>query len=269
MNWDKEAFGDSAELPGVIILNLIYLFYFNFYYIIFVKWKEQSFSQKNGDVWRVHFVCDISSSNPNNWLRLPYIYREQANRLLIKLEYTIRECKKYPGDIRSCKETFQLLYTESDNLNNTSSSSSDLLESTTPQQPTTLAASSSIYRTEVELPLSTDKKGVYLVFRDQGACVSLLSVKIYYTVCSAQVNNLIQFPETPTGSNATDLVQRAGKCIENAVPFGTNSIVPSYAYCQTNGNWFITNDNGMCACRAGYYYDVVSPQAQCIRKLLF
>jgi len=233
---------------------------------------------------------------------LPYIYREQANRLLIKLEYTIRECKKYPGDIRSCKETFQLLYTESDNLNNTSSSSaaaftndftesnykylktiasnnvyssvsssssSDLLESTTPQQPTTLAASSSIYRTEVELPLSTDKKGVYLVFRDQGACVSLLSVKIYYTVCSAQVNNLIQFPETPTGSNATDLVQRAGKCIENAVPFGSNSIVPSYAYCQTNGNWFITNDNGMCACRAGYYYDVVSPQAQCIRKLLF
>ncbi len=76
LNWDKQAFGDSNELPG---------------------WKEQSFSQKNGDVWRVHFVCDISSGNPNNWLRLPFIQREDANRLNIKLEYTIRECKKYPG----------------------------------------------------------------------------------------------------------------------------------------------------------------------------
>lgn len=76
LNWDKQAYGDSNELPG---------------------WKEQSFSQQNGDVWRVHFVCDISSDNPNNWLRLPFISREDANRLIIKLEYTIRECRKYPG----------------------------------------------------------------------------------------------------------------------------------------------------------------------------
>lgn len=113
LNWDKEAFGDSLELPG---------------------WKEQSFNPKpstsainmngasgsggggggGGDVWRVHFVCDIASANPNNWLRLPHVSRDEANRLVIKLEYTIRECKRYPGEIRSCKETFQMLYAESE-----------------------------------------------------------------------------------------------------------------------------------------------------------
>lgn len=127
--------------------------------------------------------------------------------------------------------------------------------------PTTLS-SSTMYRTEIELPLRTDKKGVYLVFRDQGACVSLLSIKVYYTVCSAQVNNLIMFPETPTGSNATDLVQQPGVCIDNSDI--TSGTIP-YAYCQTNGNWFITNENGICLCRPGYYFTAL-PQAQCIGK---
>lgn len=252
LNWNKHAFGDSMELPG---------------------WKEQSFSQKNGDVWRVHFVCDISSSNPNNWLQLPFIYREDANRLNVKLEYTIRECKKYPGEIRSCKETFQLLYIEANNdstssphnfdesnykylktiaPNNVQSNQDSTMFSSLSTKSTTTKSNSDIFRTEVELPLQTKKKGVYLVFRDQGACVSLLSIKVYYTLCSSQISNLVIFPKTPTGSNVTDLIQRKGHCINNA----DSKNIP-YAYCQTNGNWFITNNNdesNICQCRPGYYY---------------
>lgn len=236
LNWDKEAFGDSMELPG---------------------WKEQSFSQQNGDVWRVHFVCDISSGNPNNWLRLPFIQREDANRINIKLEYTIRECKKYPGEIRSCKETFQLLYHEVDGNDNgtvpkfdeanykylktiapnsvqqqtaQNQNSDQTMISSLSTKASATKSSSDIFQTEVELPLQRGKRGVYLVFRDQGACVSLLSIKVYYTLCSSHVQNLVVFPMTPTGSNVTDLVQRQGHCIQNA----DSKMVP-YAYCQTNG----------------------------------
>ena len=233
VNWDKEAFGDSMELPG---------------------WKEQSFSQQNGDVWRVHFVCDISSGNPNNWLRLPFIQREDANRINVKLEYTIRECKKYPGEIRSCKETFQLLYYEADVTNRTmeveqapafDEANYKYLKTIAPnsvQQEQSFSSSlstkamssskgsSDIFQTEVELPLEKGKRGIYLVFRDQGACVSLLSIKVYYTLCSTHIQNLVVFPMTPTGSNVTDLVQRQGHCIQNA----DSKSVP-YAYCQTNG----------------------------------
>lgn len=252
LNWDKEAFGDSNELPG---------------------WKEQSFNQKNGDVWRVHFVCDIASSNPNNWLRLPFISRdEEANRLLIRLEYTIRECKKYPGEIRSCKETFQMLYVESDGLNRTApdfsesnykylktiapnseqftgdenrafggrltSSSANYVASSSSTHSagdSSSSSSSSIFRTQVDLPLTTDKKGVYIVFRDQGACVSLLSIKIFYSLCPAQVYNLVHYPRTPTGSNLTDLIKKSGQCIQNAESKST-----PYAYCQTNGSFFFS-----------------------------
>ncbi len=230
MNWDRQEFGDSIELPG---------------------WKEQSFSQRNGDVSRIYFVCDISSSNPNNWLRLPFIAREEANRLIIKLEYTIRECKKYPGEIRSCKETFQLFYIESDNqtsgqaLPTFSEANYKYLKTIAPnRQHTGLNSTSSstpsseIYRLDVDLALRTQKKGVYLVFRDQGACVSLLSIKVYYTLCSAYASNLVIYPKTPTGSNVTDLVQRAGHCVENA----ESKSVP-YAYCQTNGKCLFLKRN--------------------------
>ena len=193
---------------------------------------------------------------------MPFIPREDANRLIIKLEYTIRECKKYPGELRSCKETFQLLYAESDYINSSNEtvqkpppfSESNykylktiapnkvspqlfMIDQTTTDSPDStnetvfkFPSSSDVYRTDVDLAMRTQKKGIYLVFRDQGACVSLLSIKVYYTLCSSQINNLVIYPKTPTGSNVTDLVQRAGHCIENA-----ESKITPFAYCQANG----------------------------------
>jgi hypothetical protein len=234
LNWEKEAYGDSFELPG---------------------WKEQSFTQKTGDVWRAHFVCDISSSNPDNWLRTPFIHREEANRFTVRLEYTLRECKKYPGAIRSCKETFQLMYAESDDATRPPPSFNETnykyLKTIAPNQrqtmrtttssilaPSSSSSASTIYRTDIDVALNS--KGVYFVFRDQGACVSILSIKIFYTLCAAEIGNLVVFPKTPTGANVTDLVQRAGFCIDNA-----ESKATQYAYCQTNGKFIFWRQSSL------------------------
>ena len=214
LNWDKEAYGSSLEIPG---------------------WKEQSFSQKNGDIWRVYFVCDIASSNPDNWLRTPFIYKEDANRLILRLEYTIRECNKYPGAVRSCKETFQILYAESNNETQKAPEFNEknykFLKTIAPSAQavtSTASASSSIFRTEVDVAINS--KGLYFVFRDQGACVSILSIKVFYRLCSSQISNLVVYPKTPTGANVTDLIERTGYCVDNSVSKQT-----PFAYCQTNG----------------------------------
>jgi hypothetical protein len=261
-----------------------------------------SYSLKSGDVWRVNFACDISSSNPNNWLRLPFIDRQdEANRFTIKLEYTIRECQNYPDAIRTCKETFQLLYVESDDptsppefseLNykflktiapnsqtssisirpSTSSSISDAqpyasqFNSTTTTTTTKKSnadnnsdnKSSSIYSIDVDLPLSMKKRGIFLVFRDQGSCVSLLSIKVSYLLCDEFRQGLVHFPITATGSNVTDLVRRQGQCVKNSI-----SKEQPYAYCQTNGNWFVAADGQLensCKCIEGYYYSTIISQ---------
>ena len=62
--------------------------------------------------------------------------------------------------------------------------------------------------------------------------------------------------------DATDLIQQAGNCIDNAQAVKSS---PLYAYCQTNGNWFITNydstsESNGCLCKPGYYYSQFSTQ---------
>lgn len=43
------------------------------------------------------------------------------------------------------------------------------------------------------------KKGVYFAFQDQGACATLLAVRVYYVACPQVVENLAYFEETAAG----------------------------------------------------------------------
>ena len=64
--------------------------------------------------------------------------------------------------------------------------------------------------------IEVTKKGVYFAFRDQGACLSILAVKVYYLACPAVNQGFAQFPQTPTGPEVTSILKISGKCVENA-----------------------------------------------------
>ena len=64
--------------------------------------------------------------------------------------------------------------------------------------------------------IEVTKKGVYFAFRDQGACLSILAVKVYYLACPAITMGFAQFPQTPTGPEVTSILKISGKCVENA-----------------------------------------------------
>jgi hypothetical protein len=90
--------------------------------------------------------------------------------------------------------------------------------------------------------------------------VSLLSIKIYYTLCPTQIKDLVLYPKTSTGANSTDLVPRKGYCVENA----QSRQVP-FAWCQANGNWFIASgSDNICKCKQGYYY--LPNSSKCLGK---
>ena len=98
--------------------------------------------------------------------------------------------------------------------------------------------------TEVRnIPVS--KKGVYFAIRDQGACLSLLAIKIYYVNCPNVTLNFARFPETPTDIELTGIVPTRGVCVENAVEIDSPRLL-----CQADGNW--TLPSGGCRCMAGY-----------------
>ncbi|KAK9875970.1 hypothetical protein WA026_011071 [Henosepilachna vigintioctopunctata] len=233
LEWTKFPFGPNAVTPG---------------------WVEESFTNFQKAInWRSHVVCDVAYSNVNNWLWTPFIDRGIANRIYIEIKFTIRDCSLFPGNALSCKETFSLHYYEFD--------------AATREPPPwdaerykligRIAAGEGRFNSNNEVHINTEvksipvtKRGVYFAFRDQGACISLLAIKVYYITCPEVTINFAKFPATPTGKEVTVIEQAVGSCVANAEIVGAN---PLYL-CKGDGKW--TLPSGGCKCKAGFQPDI-------------
>ena len=99
--------------------------------------------------------------------------------------------------------------------------------------------------------IDVTKKGVYFAFRDQGACLSLLAVKVYYLTCPEITVGFAHYPETATGAEVSSIEKVLGKCTDHSVAVSQ----PSYL-CKGDGSWIY--NTGQCACMAGYEADEAS-----------
>lgn len=89
------------------------------------------------------------------------------------------------------------------------------------------------------------KRGVYFAVRDEGACLSLIALRVYYITCPNVTLNHAFFPETPTAADITAIVAREGRCVPNAQMVETPRLV-----CKGDGEW--TLPTGGCKCRPGH-----------------
>jgi Eph receptor B1 len=155
------------------------------------------------------------------------------------------------GNALSCKETFSLLFYEFDAAT----------REPPPWQPESyrligrIAAGEGRFNQNSDVDINVEvksiavtKKGVYFAFRDQGACISVLAVKVYYITCPAVTVNFTFFSETPTGKEVTIIEQQTGVCVENAEAVET----PTYL-CKGDGKWTLLS--GSCRCKAGFEPD--------------
>lgn len=111
-----------------------------------------------------------------------------------------------------------------------------------------------VINTEIK-SVPVTKKGVYFAFRDQGACISLLAIKVYYISCPEISVNFAHFPATPTGREVALVEQTIGTCVANAVKIETPTFL-----CKGDGKWYLPS--GGCHCKPGYQADV--EKQQCI-----
>ena len=234
-------------------------------------WGELSFEAKmfptlllstsSSTLWRTQYVCDITSDRRvDNWLRSPYFSRQQAHRIEVELGFSIRDCSTFqnPNDIRSCRETFELYIRENDwPDDNQRWSSYQLIDIIAGNRFTSNNyASTSSIRNNLTVNVKTHgmavtKKGFYIAFRDQGACISLLYVKIFYRLCEEITMGLIHFPETSTGGQLTDIIERYGICAINS-----KMIRKALGFCKGNGEWTFQEMSldDSCHCQEGYEY---------------
>uniref|UniRef100_A0A673K608 receptor protein-tyrosine kinase n=1 Tax=Sinocyclocheilus rhinocerous TaxID=307959 RepID=A0A673K608_9TELE len=201
---------------------------------------------------RTYQVCNVMEPSQNNWLQTGWIWRQGGQRIFIELQFTLRDCNSIPGVSGSCKETFNLLYAESD---------WDLGRVTREDRYSkidTIAADESFTQGDLgerKMKLNTEvreighlnRKGFHLAFQDVGACVALVSVRVYYKRCLSTVQNLAVFPDTVAEAAFSTLVEVRGSCVNNS-EVDTDS--PPRMHCSAEGEWLVPI--GKCSCSAGY-----------------
>ncbi|XP_063741556.1 ephrin type-A receptor 4b isoform X2 [Eleginops maclovinus] len=212
-------------------------------------WEEISVMDERNTPMRTYQVCNVMEANQNNWLRTRHISREGAQRVHIEIKFTLRDCNSLPGVPGTCKETFNMYYYESNNANLWFIKESQYVKIDT------IAADESFTQVDVGdrvMKLNTEvrdisnlsKKGFYLAFQDLGACIALVSVRVFYKKCPLTVLNLAQFPDTITGGD-TALVEVQGLCVNASEEFEAPKM-----YCSADGGWLVPI--GRCVCKPGF-----------------
>ncbi|XP_077205235.1 ephrin type-B receptor 1 isoform X2 [Paroedura picta] len=218
-------------------------------------WEEVSGYDENLNTIRTYQVCNVFEPNQNNWLLTTFINRRGAHRIYTEMRFTVRDCSSLPNVPGSCKETFNLYYYETDSVIATKKSA--FWTEAPYLKVDTIAADESFSQvdfggrlmkvnTEVRSFGPLHRNGFYLAFQDYGACMSLLSVRVFFKKCPSVVQNFAIFPETMTGAESTSLVIARGTCIPNAEEVD----VPIKLYCNGDGEWMVPI--GRCTCKAGY-----------------
>ncbi|XP_066494563.1 ephrin type-A receptor 10 isoform X2 [Tiliqua scincoides] len=190
--------------------------------------------------------------NQNNWLQTGWIARHGGQRIFIELKFTLRDCNSIPGVVGTCKETFNLYYAESN---------SDLGPSISELKHTkidTIAADESFTQGDLgerKMKLNVElreighlsKRGFHLGFQDMGACVALVSVRVYYKKCLSTVQNLAVFPDMVAESAFATLVEVKGVCVSHSE---VDMDSPPRMHCSAEGEWLVPI--GKCTCSAGF-----------------
>uniref|UniRef100_G3NNY9 Eph receptor A2 b n=1 Tax=Gasterosteus aculeatus TaxID=69293 RepID=G3NNY9_GASAC len=200
----------------------------------------------NGSQFYTYSVCNVGEREQDNWLRTTFIQRHQsASRVFVELQFIVRDCNSFGGSSLTCKETFNLFTSESDADVGTTFRKGQFKKVATIAPDEITGKNELRINTETRVVENLSRKGFYLAFQDIGACVALLSTRVYYKTCPATVKSLVLFPETVAGGENQGLREVSGACVDNAVSEESPRI-----YCTVDGDWAVMV--GQCQCKPGY-----------------
>ncbi|XP_004591754.3 ephrin type-A receptor 10 [Ochotona princeps] len=218
-------------------------------------WEEISGVDEHDRPIRTYQVCNVLEPSQDNWLQTGWISRGRGQRIFVELQFTLRDCSSIPGAAGTCKETFNVYYVETE---------ADLgrgrprLGGSRPRKIDTIAADESFTQGDLgerKMKLNTEvreigplsRRGFHLAFQDVGACVALVSVRVYYKQCRATVRGLAAFPATAAESAFSTLVEVTGTCVAHSEGEPGS---PPRMHCGADGEWLVPV--GRCSCSAGF-----------------
>lgn len=203
-------------------------------------------------------VClqeDIKSPNKNleNWLHSPPIDVLGMHHVTLTMQFWMRGC---PQNSSICRETFKV-YVCQLSLGSTADECQRCGDIFDYHLQDTIAAERTFRRPNEEemkpneevlnIPLKDDTRSLHIALVNEGACITLLSYQVYYTVCPPITSQLARFGETHSPAEATQHKMVIGSCVDHA----NTSFTPPTHHCTTSGDWSILTRG--CTCNAGFY----------------
>lgn len=83
----------------------------------------------------------------------------------------------------------------------------------------------------ITIDFSTNHSSFYFAIQDEGTCMIVSRMIVFYTVCPAKIINMINYPLTIAPISGIRTI--TASCIENAEPIGAQP----RADCSPNGSW--------------------------------
>lgn len=216
--------------------------------VVCVVWFQWEVVQRtlNGSQFYTYSVCNVGEREQDNWLRTTFIQRRPAaSRVFVEIQFIVRDCNSFDGASLTCKETFNLFTSESDADVGTTFRKGQFKKVATIAPDEITSKNDLRINTETRVVENLSRKGFYLAFQDIGACIAILSVRVYYKTCPATVKSLATFPETVAGGENQALREVNGACVDNAMSEDLPRI-----YCTVDGEWVVPV--GQCQCKPGY-----------------
>ena len=92
-----------------------------------------------------------------------------------------------------------------------------------------------------------DAEGFYVGIRDEGTCITVHRILIFYHVCSGRTRDLMILPETVAPPNG-GAIEVTAQCVEGASPLGGGEVRMS---CNGEGVWTAISGSE-CSCDPGF-----------------
>ncbi|XP_045420065.1 ephrin type-B receptor 6 isoform X1 [Lemur catta] len=246
-------------------------------------WDEVSVLDDQRRLTRTFEACHVAGAPPgtgqDNWLQTHFVERRGAQRVHIRLHFSVRACSSLGVSGGTCRETFTLYYRQAEEPDSPgsvpawhlkrwtkvdtiaadesfppSSSSSSLAWAVGPHGAGQRAGLQLNVKERSFGPLT--QRGFYVAFQDTGACLALVAVRLFSYTCPSVLRAFASFPETQaSGAGGASLVAAVGTCVAHAEPEedgvgGQAGGSPPRLHCNGEGKWMVAV--GGCRCQPGH-----------------
>ncbi len=212
-----------------------------------------------GECQRVLRSCDhTESAAQQNWLFTQYISYLDAKQVFVSVTYRLSQCVTGGNAKAECK-TLDVHWYEGSTI-------MSMAQQTNRDNYSPLLTLTSTTTATVTQEFSFNPgnfNGFYLAFEDDGSCVDLNGLRVYYRICPGKVEGLVTYPEIALPTQGSTMpALRDAICASNSS--ATSSLeLSAFADGTCSGE-------PTCECNPGYeYVQPVDEPAMCQRKLCF